>query len=308
MSTSPSSNNAFGVLAMNLAMAGFIINDSFVKAASVYLPLGQLMFLRGLIASVLILGICWWTGAFQKIALLKNRMLAWRVVGEWGATMFYLTALMHLPIGNVTAIFQVSPLAVTAGAAVFLGEKVGWRRWTAIVIGFLGVLIIVRPGFEGFNQYAVFVLISVVFVALRDLSTARLPREMPTFLVTAVTAVMITLTGLALRPFEGSLSHFDTWQTVTPHIGVLLTGAAVFLLVGYIFIIVAMRHGEMSLVAPFRYVILVYAILIGYFVFGDVPDVYMIVGAMIVVASGLYTLWRERVVKAKRPAAPAQPS
>ena len=308
MSMSPAPNNALGVLAMNLAMAGFIFNDSFVKAASAFMPLGQLMFLRGMIASVLILAICLGTSAFKKIGLLKNRMLAWRVVGEWGATMFYLTALMHLPIGNVTAIFQVSPLAVTAGAAVFLGEQVGWRRWTAIIVGFLGVLIIVRPGFEGFNQYAVFVLISVGFVALRDLSTARLPREMPTFLVTAVTAVMITLTGLALRPFEGALSHFDTWQTVTPHMLMLLTGAAVFLLVGYIFIIVAMRHGEMSLVAPFRYVILVYALVIGYFVFGDVPDIYMIVGAFIVVASGLYTLWRERVVKAKRPATIVQPS
>lgn len=287
--------NTRSIIAMNLAMLGFVVNDTMVKVASESLPLGQTMFTRGLIASALLVGLCLATGAFARLAILAHPMVIWRVVGELGATLTYLTGLFHMPIGSVTAIFQCTPLAVTAAAAIFLGERVGWRRWMAIAIGFAGVLIIVRPGASDFNIFAISVLISVGFVALRDLATARMPAEVPTFLASLLTAVVITATGLALKPFEGWFSAYADWQPLTPSILMVLAGAAVFLIMGYVFIIVAMRTGEMSVVAPFRYTILVFALGLGFLVFGEVPDAITLVGAAIVVATGIYTFYRERL-------------
>lgn len=284
-----------GILAMNLSMAGFVVNDALAKAASASIPLGQLMFTRGLMASALILVVCWATGALKALGALRHPALVWRVIGELGATLCYLTALVHIPLSNVTAIFMASPLAVTAAAAVFLAEPVGWRRWTAILVGFAGVLVIVRPGLEGFNGYGLLVLLAVAFVALRDLATRQMPKEVPTFLATALTAVVITVTGVVMMPIESLFSNFDTWQPLQTKTLLQLGFGACFLLVGYVFVIVAMRNGDMSAVAPFRYTSLVFALLIDVFVFGVVLDTPTLVGAAVIVASGLYTLWRERV-------------
>lgn len=288
------SGNTRAIIAMNLAMLGFVINDTLVKVASQSLPLGQTMFTRGLIASALLVALCLATGAFARLAVLGHPMVIWRVVGELGATLTYLTGLFHMPIGSVTAIFQCTPLAVTAAAAIFLGERVGWRRWLAITVGFAGVLIIVRPGAADFNIFAVAVLVSVGFVALRDLATNRMPAEVPTFLASLLTAVVIAATGLMLKPFEGYFSGFDTWQPLDARLVGVLASAAVFLIMGYVFIIVAMRSGEMSVVAPFRYTILVFALALGYLVFDETPDAVTMLGGAIVVATGLYTFYRER--------------
>ncbi len=183
------------------------------------------------------------------------------------------------------------------GAALFLGEPVGWRRWLAIVVGFAGVLVIVRPGFEGFTVYSLVALCCVAFCAVRDLSTRRIPAEVPTLLVSTVTAGAVTVAGAFLIAPMGGWTPMSLNQTV------LLFGAAVLLLVGYQFIIMAMRVGDISFIAPFRYTALLWAILLGYLAFGDLPDLAMIVGATIVICSGLYALYRERKVDVQRPAA-----
>jgi drug/metabolite transporter (DMT)-like permease len=192
---------------------------------------------------------------------------------------------------------QALPLAVTMGAALVFNEPVGWRRWSAISVGFLGVMIIVRPGFEGFSAYALLVLTAVIFCAIRDLATRRIPAHVPTFLVSTVTAAAITLAGAAtVQPLGG-------WTTLTFQSTALLAMAAILVLVGYQFIIEAMRTGEISFIAPFRYTALLWAIMMGFVVFGDVPGGAMIAGATIVISSGLYTLYRERIVGKGRPAA-----
>ncbi len=269
-------------------MAGFTINDALVKFAAEQMNLGQVMLVRGLFATALIVLLAWHQGALRAPRLVFHPMVALRAMGELCATVFYLLALQQMPIANVSAVLQALPLAVTMGAALFLGERVGWRRWMAIAVGFTGVMIIVRPGFDGFNAFALLALLSVGFSALRDLTTRRLPAHVPSLLVSVATAIVVTLCGgFLIVPLGG-------WTPMTAgHLG-LLAAAAVLLLFGYQFIIMAMRTGDISFIAPFRYTALLWAIMLGYLMFGDVPDMAMIAGSVIIVGSGLYALYRER--------------
>jgi drug/metabolite transporter (DMT)-like permease len=212
-----------------------------------------------------------------------------RVAGEVGGTICFLAAITHLPLANTAAIFQALPLVITLAAALFFGEPVGWRRWLAIAAGFIGVLIIVRPGLAGFTQFSLLALVSVLFSALRDLATRRIPPQIPSMFITLLTTVTVTTAGaIVLTPLGG-------WRPLSGANIALLALAAVLVLIGYQCVIMAMRSGDISAVAPFRYTALLWAMLLGYLIFGDVPDVPMIAGASIIVLSGLYTFHRERV-------------
>jgi drug/metabolite transporter (DMT)-like permease len=291
------SDNQRASLFMVLAMAAFTINDTIVKFASESINVGQVMFVRGLFATLLVLLLAWQQRLLSNISSLLHPMVWLRMTGEIGGTVTYVIAPAHLPLPNVAAIFQALPLAVTMGAALFFGEAVGRRRWIAIAIGFLGTLIIVRPGTEGFDAFSLLVLLCVAFCAVRDLATRRIPNEVPTLLVSSVTAFTIAICGAILMlPMGG-------WSPMEPGLIGLLFACASFMLAGYIFIIKAMRTGEVSAVAPFRYTTLIWAFALGFLVFGNVPDLYMLVGGAVIAGSGLYTLYRERLVSKKRVAA-----
>ncbi|MCZ4279685.1 DMT family transporter [Kiloniella laminariae] len=287
-SGSNTANNFRGAMMMVISQAAFVCNDAIMKLVSADLSLFQTIFLRGLFTTLL-LGILVWYQGVKLSAVTKgdHRILSLRLVGEVGATLCYLTALFNMPIANSTAILQALPLAVTLGAALFLGEAVGWRRYSAILIGFCGVLIIVRPGAEGFNAYSFWALASVVFIVARDLATKRIASGIPSSLVALLTSIGLTITTGVLLPFSG-------WRPVELQSVAYLTGAGVFLVLGYLTVISAMRTGEISFVSPFRYTILIWAILLGLFVFGDVPDSWTLIGSFIVVATGIYTFYRER--------------
>lgn len=275
---------------MTVCMAGFTLNDTLVKAASEAMNMGQVMFIRGLFATALIFMLAAYHGALARPRAAFHPMVALRIVGELGGTYFYLVALAHLPIANVSAVFQALPLAVTMSAALFLGERVRWRRWLAIAVGFVGILIIVRPGLEGFTVYSLYTLVCVAFCAMRDLVTTRIPESIPTLYVSTITAAVVTIFGgVMIVPMGG-------WSPLTATSVLLLLGAGILLLVGYQFIIKAMRIGEVSFMAPFRYTSLLWALLMGYLVFSDIPDAATLIGAALVIGSGLYTLYRERVV------------
>ncbi len=212
-----------------------------------------------------------------------------RAVGEIGGTVSFMAAITHLPLANTSAIFQALPLAITLGAALIFAEPVGWRRWLAITAGFIGVLIIVRPGIAGFNQYSLYALISVVFCALRDLATRQIPAQIPSLFITLLMTVIIMVSGAVIVfPLGG-------WAELTGHTLGLLALAAVLVLIGYQCVIMALRSGDISAVAPFRYSALLWAMLLGYLMFGDEPDAMMLSGAAIIVLSGLYAFYRERV-------------
>lgn len=290
----PISSNLRAALFMVVAMASFTMNDTLTKAVLETTGLSQTLLVRGLFASALILLVAWHRGALAKPSHVLHPTVALRTACEMAATITFLGALAHMPLGNISAMLQALPLAITMGAALFFGEKVGWRRWLAIVVGFAGVLIIVQPGLDGFNRFSLLALASVLFAGMRDLVTRSIPGDVPTLLISAMTAVTITfLGGVMVLAFGG-------WAPMSgPSLG-MLGIAAVLLVVGYQFIIKAMREGDISFVAPFRYTSLLWALILGFMVFGEIPDAFMIAGAACIVLSGLYTLYREHKLGRKR--------
>ena len=285
-----STDNVRGAFFMALAMAGFVTNDTMMKLVFADLELFQAIFLRNSLLSLLIAAVALQRGELlYRPARADRRVIALRVVGEVGSAVCFLTALYHMPIANATAIIQAIPLAITLAAALFLGERVGWRRYSAIVVGFAGVLIIVRPGAEGFTAYAIWAVVAVGFMVLRDLSTRYLSAGVPSLYVAFATAVCTAL-------FAGAVATTRDWQPLRLGDLGLLAASASFLFVGYLFSIKAMRVGEIAFVSPFRYTILIWAIVLGIAVFGDIPDGWTLLGAAIVVATGIYTFYRERRV------------
>ncbi|PAP93018.1 DMT family transporter [Mesorhizobium wenxiniae] len=291
------SPNLRGALFMVVAMIGFTLNDAITKVSSESMNMAQVMLIRGAFASLFVGLLAWQRGALALPGSMLQPMVAVRVAGEAGATVSFLVALAHLPIANVSAVLQALPLAVTMGAALVFNEGVGWRRWLAIAIGFAGVLIIVRPGFEGFSVYSLLALACVACCAVRDLATKRIPQAIPTLLVSTATALAMTVLGAAL------LLPMGGWTPMTGESTASLALAAVLVVIGYQFIIMAMRVGDISFIAPFRYTALLWSILLGLFIFGDVPDLPMILGAGVIVGSGLYALYRERIVGRQKTAA-----
>jgi drug/metabolite transporter (DMT)-like permease len=283
----PLSDNARGALFMSASMAGFIVNDAFMKAVLADLPLGQAVFLRGMIATALIACLAAVQGVIlSHIARGDRGYLALRLVAEIGMTLCYLTALSRMPIANATAILQSMPLAVTLAAALFLGERVGWRRWSAIAIGFVGVLLIVRPG-AGMDASVLWAVAALGFLVVRDIVTRLFSASLPSTFVAVLTAASITLVS-------GGLSALETWAPLQPWHWTYLVSTSGFLLIGYVFGIMTMRVGDVAFVSPFRYTMMLWAMVVGYVAFGDMPDSATIGGAAIIVSAGLFTFWREQ--------------
>jgi drug/metabolite transporter (DMT)-like permease len=283
-----SSENSRGALFMTLAMAAFTFNDALVKAVTSELSIPQIMAVRGVMTTLLVYGIARYLGVTISLKVVTHPLVLLRTAFELGATLTFLSALAHIEFAAASSILQSLPLAVTLGAALFLGEPVGWRRWTAIAIGFLGVLIIIRPGPEGFTPAALLAVAAVFFTASRDLTTRRLQADIPTISVTLFTSFANTVIGaLLIVPMGG-------WQPVSAGAFGYLALASVLVFAGYQTVIKSMRSGEISFVAPFRYTGLLWALLIGIFFFGERPNIYMLTGAVIVIGSGLYTFYRER--------------
>lgn len=290
----PMSENLRGILLMCASMAAFTINDTFVKSVTQTLPLFQTIGLRGLIAVSGLIVLALATGAFR---FRPNRRDGWlillRSLADVVATVLFLEALLHMPLANLSAILQALPLLITLGAAVVYKDKIGWRRMTAILVGLVGVLIIIRPGTDGFDRWSLIGLASVACVVVRDLSVRPLQGQIPSTLVALGAAVAVTLMGWTGTVFQG-------WQTPTGWEAARILGAGLFLIVGYLTSVSAMRHGDIGLVAPFRYTSLLWAIVLGFLVFGNFPDGWTILGAAIVVAAGLFTLWRESRLRHQR--------
>lgn len=294
------SDNFRGALYMSIAMAAFTVNDSCMKLVTAELPLYQAIVLRGALTTLALLVIGWRMGTIRlRLPAADLRRIGWRTLGEVTGTVTFLSALKHMPLANLSAILQALPLAVTLAAAMILREPVGWRRMLAIIIGFVGVLIIVRPGTAGFDVWALVGLASVGCVVLRDLATRGLSRDVPSVTVAIYAAVSVALTGLVLVPFSG-------WEAVSLRIAALIVAAAGFLIMGYLAVVMAMRVGEISLVAPFRYTALIFAIVLGWAVFGQLPDGWTLIGAAIVIATGIYTFYRERRLGRRVAASAAQ--
>lgn len=286
-SAAASAANRRGILSMIGAMACFVSNDALVKFASQSMPSAQLIFVRGALSVLLVLVVAHALGATTRLAEATRGWVACRAVVDAIATMLYLGSLFHLPIGNATAINLAAPLFMTVFAVLFLGERVHGARWLAVGAGFLGVLLVIQPRAEGFNYYALVCLLGTLFHAARDLMTRRIHASIPSILITLATAVAVTVVS-------GVLSLFQGWRPFGLFEFGLLALASVFLTGGYYLIINSMRHGEMTLVAPFRYSGLLFALLLGYSVWGDVPNGLAWSGIALLIGSGLYVLHNEK--------------
>lgn len=280
--------NARGAVLMTVSMAAFTINDAFIKTATVDLPLPQAIAIRGVMTTLALALIALRSGGLRLDLGPRARLrLGLRTLGEVMSTIAFLLALQRMEFASLSAVMQVLPLAVTLAAAVFLHEPLGWRRILAILVGFIGVLLILRPGADAFNLWSMMALVAVGFIVLRDLTTRGLPAGLPSTSVALVSSAAVLVMGIFL-------SFFVDWQPVTLRHLLLLAGSASFLIVGYVAAVAAMRVGEIGVVAPFRYTALVFAIMLGWTVFGDIPDGWMLTGAGIVVGAGLFTFYRER--------------
>jgi drug/metabolite transporter (DMT)-like permease len=273
---------------MTVAMAAFTLNDTAMKLVMQTVPLFQAIGLRGLLATFALLLIGWRMGGLRLNLPARDRwLLALRSGAEVLGTLTFLAALNHMPLANLSAILQVLPLAVTLAAALFLGDRVGWRRMTAILVGFAGVLIIIRPGPAGFDVWALVGLASVACVVVRDLVTRRMSASLPSVTVALTAAVTVLVMGGIGTAVEG-------WQPVGGREWLLLVAAAGALIVGYLTVVMTMRVGEISFVAPFRYTALLWAMALDFMIFGHLFDALTMLGAGLVVATGTFTFWRER--------------
>jgi S-adenosylmethionine uptake transporter len=286
-------NNMKGAALMTGCVFAYVINDAFMKLLFSEIALFEAVFLRSIIIIPPVLVMAWITKVtLRNLSNQDKLLISVRVVAEICTTVAFLTPLKHMPLANVTAILQALPLAVTMAAALFLAEPVGWRRWSAILVGFVGVLIVVRPGLEGFNIYSLAALVAIIFITVREIATRKLTSEVPT-----ITVVLSTAIGSAL--FAGIMIIGTEWHTVSAASWLLIIGAAVAVLIATLLSVMAMRTGEISFVSPFRYTSMLGAIGLGILMFGDWPDQPTLVGTLIIVSTGIYTFHREQTISRK---------
>jgi drug/metabolite transporter (DMT)-like permease len=296
----PFRENLRGIAAISVCNLVFLIGDMQVKLAGTELPLGEIIFLRGCLATAWLSLIIVISGIRIHPGIVFNRELFWRTVAEVMSSYLYFVALFHIPIANTNTILQVVPLMVTASAAIWLREHVGWRRWTAITVGFVGVLIVIHPGLAGFNSFSLFALASAGFIALRDMATRVMSTRLPTLLVALAAAATVGVSG----PIYGLLLG-EHWIMPSGRAAALVVGASIFLIGGYLTAIDFMRHGDIAVVAPFRYTVIIWAVIAGFLVWHEVPDLAMVIGTFVIIATGVYTFHRERLLAMRATAAAA---
>jgi drug/metabolite transporter (DMT)-like permease len=285
-----SQHNRRGILTMTGAMVFFVINDALVKWVSTDLPTPQLIFVRGVMTTALLLALAAWMGQLRLWRSALTRSVPTRALVDSLASFTYLTAMFHMPLGNATAINLAGPLFLTMLAVFFLHERVSLGRWALILLGFAGVLLVVQPRAGEFNSYAWLCLLAAMLHAGRDFLTRLVPAQVPSLLITLSTAMMVTL-------LAGVWSMFEPWRAMsTTHIGQLFA-AAMCLAAGYHLLTLSMRWGDMSVIGPFRYSGLLMALLLGYLMWGDVPNGLAWCGIALVVAAGLGLLQAERLRK-----------
>ena len=290
-------DNLRGALIMVLAMLGFAAEDMFIKLMADAVPVGQIIWMLGLGGAMVFALVL----VIQRQPLFTPAMLSGPVLlrglGELVGTLGFVSAIVLTPTSSASAILQATPLTVTLGAALFLGEDVGWRRWTAIIVGFIGVLMIIRPGLDGFDWLSLLAVQGVIGLAVRDLATRRVSARTTSMQLSFLAFGVLVPAGFGLMLATGT-------PVVTPSLlhSAYLAAALAIGVVAYYGIVTAMRIGEISFVSPFRYSRLVFALIVGIVVFGERPDGLTLIGSAIIVASGVYTVWRER--KLHRPTLP----
>jgi drug/metabolite transporter (DMT)-like permease len=285
-------HNLRASLLMVGAMACFALEDVLIKQLATAMPTGQVLMLIGAGGGMVFGLLTWLSGrALVSRALLLRPVLVRNLSEATGSVMFIL-ALVFTTLSGASAILQATPLAVTLGAALFLGERVGWRRWTAIGIGFIGVLLIIQPGLAGFTPASLFSAGAVFLLAARDLASRAVPADVASVQLASWGFLSLVPGGVVVLWVIGDPVTALAAPDVLRLAAALLIGC-----LGYYAIIAATRIGQISAVVPFRYTRLVFALVLGAVVFGERPDALMLLGSALVIGTGLYTIWRAAVLR-----------
>ena len=273
---------------MILSMACFAVEDTFIKLLSARLPATQILFSVGFGGALITLALAVTLNVNLADKILLNKHVISRTIADLFGAFFFTSAMVLIPMSLLASILQATPLFVTLGAAILLGEKVGWRRWSAIFIGFLGIIIILQPGYGSFQLVSLLGLASVLCLALRDVVTRDMATEIPTLTVTFYACLAMGSAGFIAYPF------FGTPIMPTKFEAILLVCAAIIGLTGYFLIVLATRKGDVSVIAPFRYSRLLFSLGLASLILGEMLTLPILLGGLLVVSSGIYTFGRER--------------
>ena len=273
---------------MMMSMACFAVEDTFIKLLSARLPATQILFSIGFGGALitLVLAIVLNVNLADKILL--NKHVISRTIADLFGALSFTSAMVLIPMSLLASILQATPLFVTLGAAILLGEKVGWRRWSAIFIGFLGVIIILQPGYGNFQLASLLGLAAVLCLALRDVVTRDMATEIPTLTVTFYACLAMGSAGFIAYPFFGPPIMPTTYEAI------ILICAAIIGLTGYFLLVLATRKGDVSVIAPFRYSRLLFSLGLASLILGEKLTLPILLGGLLVVSSGIYTFGRER--------------
>lgn len=280
--------NRRGIFALSGGMAAIGLNDTFVKLAAKGLPVGEIMFLRGLVTLIVLAAALAFTGALNKLPAATSKVIVVRGLFDAAGSICFVSALVYMKIADVAAIALTAPLIMTALAVFFYRENVGWRRWSAVIAGLIGTMFVVKPTSSAFDVWAIVPLGAAACGACRDLLTRRVDHKIPSLAISFVASVAVTFAGLLVGVSE-------RWRAPNMDEAGLIALAGLFLGLGTYLIVLAFRNVEISVVAPFRYTLLIWIGIAGYLAFGEVPDGWSVFGAAVIVGSGLYTLHREAV-------------
>jgi S-adenosylmethionine uptake transporter len=281
-------DNIRGALFMVGSMICFAVNDAVIKSLVGVLPIFQTLAVRGgivvIVLAVMVMRSGW---RVQELRRRDKMILLLRVAAEVGAAFFIVTALFNMELANMTAILQILPLTIPLAAFIFLGEPLGWRRLLAIFIGFLGMLFIVKPGSDGFNVYSLFCLAAVICVTIRDLTARSLGAKLSS-------QEMSLFAAIGVFGAASVAMMFEPWVAISLTSWAALCGSSLAILLGYLVSVYAIRTGDVSFTAQFRYIGLIAALILGYVFFGEWPDRLALMGAAIIVGTGAFTLYRQQ--------------
>jgi drug/metabolite transporter (DMT)-like permease len=284
--SSPQNHTLRAGLYMVITTACFVAGDTCIKLIGSSLPLGQVICLIGVVSSLFLLIVCGQQGILKNVPLIFTRTVLLRSLFDTMGSFMFVSALMHMPLANLSSVMQSVPLVVVAVGVIFLGEKAGLSRIAAVIAGFVGVLLIVKPSPQTITIYEFLAVGAVIVVAFRDLVTKRIPAHVPLLVIALANAIFISLSGFGVGLVQG-FKNVEAWQWA------LLLGAGLFVTISYFFIVATVRLGDLSATGPFRYSEVVFAIIAGILVFGEYPDAISYVGMALVIAAGLFAAHRE---------------